>query len=45
MQIQPGVLHLSNKATLQYLQPLPQKIVIPEDWDGMIDFVSSTTDP
>jgi hypothetical protein len=46
MQIQyGGVLHLSNKTVQQYPQPVPQKIMIPDDWDGMIEFMSSTTDP
>jgi hypothetical protein len=45
MQTQYGVLHLSNKAVQPFPQPIPQKIMVPEDWDGMIEFVSSTTDP
>ena len=28
-----------------YRQPQPQKLIIPDDWSGMVDFINNTNDP
>lgn len=28
-----------------FRQPQPQKLIIPEDWNGMVEFMNNTNDP